>query len=228
MNESNESKYLALLLYGLSKSNYKHWSRNISKTQLHVDYRISYDNYQEYIFKYFENQGYTIDVYMCTNILDAEDEMEIVEKYKPIKYSFAKNMNKKKNIHLSRNYKLEEVIQLCLQTGKIYDHVLITRFDLLFQKDFAKSNIQLDKFNLVSRLENPNRICDNFYLFPYKYIHAFNRIVRQNKTTDFHSIEHEIERINGPEFINYILNQNCMVTDLEFYKIVRNTLVQSV
>ena len=47
-----------------------------------------------------------------------------------------------------------------------------------FQKDFDESNIQYDKFNLVSLLENPQYICDNFYLFPYKYLHTFSEICK--------------------------------------------------
>jgi len=114
------------------------------------------------------------------------------------------------------------VIELCLKSNIKYDLVLITRFDLLFQKDFNNSNIQLDKFNLVSILEKPNLICDNFYLFPHKYLEDFLKIINNKKiNTSHHYLKYDIEGINGKDFVNYILNNNKGIGRLEFYKIVR-------
>ena len=55
---------LALLLFGLSKHSYEHWDMKKINT---CDYKTSYDNYQEYIFNYFKQKGYQIDVYFSTN-----------------------------------------------------------------------------------------------------------------------------------------------------------------
>lgn len=116
---------------------------------------------------------------------------------------------------------------MCLSSNIEYDLVLITRFDLLFQKDFKESNIQLDKFNLVSILEKDHLICDNFYLFPYKYLEKFyNIIVNKSINISHHCLKSDIENINGKDFVNYILNNYCNVGNLEFYKICR-TYVKS-
>jgi len=147
-------------LVSLKLRNIIHWTGN-------KYYEKSYENYKQFIFDYFESIGYDIDIYFTTNILNDENKKNISEKYKPIKYNFIQN--KTDNIK-SRNEKLDNVIDLCLNNGFIYDLILITRFDLLFQKKFHESNINFDKFNIVSILERPDLICDNFYLFPYKYI----------------------------------------------------------
>ena len=205
---------LALLLFGMSKAEHIHWS----KKKYIIDYEKSYENYKTFIFDFFENKGYDIDVYFTTNMLDNKNEKELCEKYKPIKYNFMKNdQNKKK----SRKEKLNNVIDLCLNSGFTYDLILITRFDLLFQKEFNKSNIDFDKFNIVSILKNPNLICDNFYLFPYKYFQIFSNIVKENLDVSHHRIQQDLYNKINITSVNYILNENCLVEYLSFYKIVR-------
>ena len=162
---------LALLLFGMSKCEYKHWDKN---TYL-IDYNNSYDNYKEYIYDFFEKKGYDIDVFFVTNVLDENDKIDICNKYKPVKCDFIENDT---NHTVSRNKKIDRVIDLCLSHPVKYDLVLITRFDLHFKKKFDESNIKLDKFNLVSNLERPKMICDNFYLFPYNCLRSFSRIVK--------------------------------------------------
>lgn len=210
---------LAVLLFGISKQNhYKHWHPIIDNRDFIIDYNYSYDNYKKYIFEYFENKGYEIDIYFCSNKLDENDSIDIIKKYNPVKHSFIDNET---NIHISRNKKLDKVIDLCLETNNNYDLILITRFDLIFRKNFNESNIILNKFNLVSILDDPNGICDNFYLFPYKYLESFSKVVKKNLFSNFHTIKNDIENINGPEFINYILSENVPIGNLSFYKIVR-------
>jgi hypothetical protein len=188
------------------------------KKKVRVDYKKSLENYKKYIFEYFQQKGYNIDVYLSTNELKQDDKNELCEDYKPIKCNYIEFIDKDR---LSKNSKLKNVIELCIEQNIKYDLVLITRFDLLFQKDFNTSNIKFDKFNLVSVLEQPHGICDNFYLFPYKYLESFLKIVNNNLNKSMHPIRKDIENINGKDFVNYILNNNTSIDRLEFYKIVR-------
>lgn len=205
----------ALLLFGMSICKYKHWTNKMYQ----INYRDSYDNYQKYIYKYLNDKGYSIDVYFSTNISNDDEHKELIKKYKPIKYSFIhNNINKR----LSRNKKLLNVVQLCLNNNIEYDLVLITRFDLLFQKEFEKSNIKLDKFNLVSILERNHLICDNFYLFPFSKLKQFHELTKKNINRSFHYIKDDIEKIDNKEFVNFILNEKKRISRLSFYKIVRN------
>ena len=155
---------LALILFGISLEINRYWQYGALYS---VDYKNSYDNYQRYIFDYFKGKGYDIDVYISTNKLNSENDIaEIIDKYKPVKYLIADDNDNgedgedDKDYIISRNKKIESAIDLCIEGGGEYDLVLITRFDLLFQKDFADSNIHLDKINIVSVLERPNLICD--------------------------------------------------------------------
>ena len=230
---------LALLLFGLSKLNYKHFSGSNTT----CNYKLSYDNYQKYIFNYFQQKGYKIDIYFSTNKLSSKDREELINIYNPIAHSFTDEMSplpigKNPDVLISdlghpqtplytpnnvrlRNNKIDKVVDLCLNSNNHYDLVLITRFDLLFQKDFNKSNINLDKFNLVSHLESSSRnaICDNFYLFPYKNLADFSKIIK--KYFNAHWIKDSFANIYGEDHINFILDEKKEVSKLSFYKINR-------
>ena len=208
---------LGLLLFGVSLEINKHWQYG---TLYSLDYNNSYDNYQKYIFEYFTKKGYDIDVYISTNkFINDKDVNELTEKYKPVKCSFIED---REDIVLSRNKKLESVIDLCINEGNEYDLILITRFDLLFQKDFANSNIDFDKINIVSVLEKSNLICDNFYLFPYKYLKPFKKIIKKCSNINHRNIKKDLEKIDS---INYILNENCDINELSFYKIIKTSYI---
>lgn len=207
---------LALLLFGLSKSGENYHGKNKSYV---VDYEKSVENYKTHIYKYFEERGYEIDVYMATNPLSLSLENKLCQTYKPVDYCLVENGS---NHYNSRNKKVKSVLEICINYEREYDLVLMTRFDLMFQKDFNKSNIHLDKFNLVSILEQPTYICDNFYLFPYKYIHDFLKIVDLNIDKCHHFIQDQLYSTFGESNFNYILNEKTFIRNLSFYKIVRN------
>ena len=208
---------LVLILFGISLEINRYWQYGALYS---VDYNNSYDNYQRYIFDYFKGKGYSIDVHISTNNLNSDDDIaEIIDKYKPVKYRIADDCE---DYIISRNKKLESAIDLCIEGGGEYDLVLITRFDLLFQKDFADSNIQFDKINIVSVLERPNLICDNFYLFPHKYLKDFQKVIRKCANIDNPNIKNDLEKI-AP--INYILNENRDISELSFYKIAKTSYI---
>ena len=208
---------LALILFGISLEINRYWQYGALYS---IDYNNSYDNYQRYIFDYFKGKGYDIDVYISTNNLNSENDIsEIIDKYKPVKYRIADDCE---YYIISRNKKLESAIDLCIEGGGEYDLVLITRFDLLFQKDFADSNIQFDKINIVSVLERPNLICDNFYLFPHKYLKDFQKVIRKCANINHRNIKNDLEKI-AP--INYILNENRDISELSFYKIAKTSYI---
>ena len=214
---------LAVLLHGISLNPY--YIDEGSK--YNIDYKNSYENYKQFIFEFFSNKGYNIDVYFTTNILDDKNKKEICEKYKPIRTNYIEDIKSNTtNYHiLNNNNKLYDVINLCLESEFTYDLILITRFDLLFKKEFEKSNIQLDKFNLVSILEQNDYVCNNFYLFPYKYLRVFSNIITNNLNKNLKFVQQELYDNVNIGSINYILNENTDINNLSFYKIVRNPSV---
>ena len=133
------------------------------------------------------------------------------KEYKQPEYRISRNLRFKQVINIFKDYTIKNKTK--------YNNCLITRFDLLFKKNFKTSNIKLDKINIVSVLNKPNRICDNLYLFPYKHIDKFQELANNNIDTNYHYMRTKLNNI-GP--VNYILSENDHVKNLSFYKIVRN------
>ena len=200
-------KKIAILLFGFSKM-------DSSITGKKTDYEKSYENYKKFIFKYFEKIGYDIDVYYCTNKLDKKNEIKLRKKYNPKKFIYTDH---------GRNLKLFYCCKLCLDNKIKYNLVLATRFDLIFKKKFSKSNIDFNKFNLVSILEKPNLICDNFYLMPYKYLNSFMncQLLGGLKGSCGHCLKKYFDKVINEKNINYILSENVCIADLSFYKLGR-------
>ena len=130
---------LALLLFGISLEINKHWQYGTSYS---VDYNNSYENYQKYIYEYFKNKGYDIDVYISTNILPENYKEDLFNKYK---------ITPKKKKY--KNYKQQLITELI--------HVVSCIFSLsLFLRWFSlrPSSVELrkhDKLNKLSILYRP-------------------------------------------------------------------------
>ena len=81
-------------------------------------------------------------------------------------------------------------VKLCAdhqaKSQQAYDRVLITRFDLYFQENFANSSIQWDKINVVSELEHAGLIDDNFYAMPGSLLPAFQKSLQLTWAADGH------------------------------------------
>ena len=227
MNKQN-SKKIAICFFGLSKCKDGECRRN--KKCMEIDhFKYNYDNYQEKIFDYFLGKGYKIDVYFSTNdTMNDIDKNKLINAYKPINYNFIdENLFPVVPVRgpsplkmASKHRKVENVLEMCLDSKIDYDLVLLTRFDLIFNDNFNESNIELDKFNIVSELESKHVICDNFYLVPFKYLREFLEIAKDYRTTlkGYHVMRGSIEKRLNTE-INMIKNEKKPVLDLTFYKI---------
>jgi len=204
-------KKLAVIFYGISYlKNYKHRDR----FRYNIDYNDSYLNYQTYIFNYFKMKGYTCNIYYVTN--NIEDKEKLEECYKPIKCNYIDIDDT--NYHYCKNIKLVNAIDLCLKENIIYDHCLITRFDLLFNDTF--DNLNYEKINLISILEKPTYICDNFYFMPYSLLSKFYDVCLKNIKISHHHIQSDIENVSS---IHYLKNEYVIIQHLSFYKIFHYT-----
>tara|TARA_A100001015_G_scaffold57870_1_gene63709 strand:- start:139 stop:789 length:651 start_codon:yes stop_codon:yes gene_type:complete len=211
-------KKLALLLFGMSYCEYFHY---FTQKNVKIDYKNSVENYKKFIFEYFENLGYQIDVFIATNEMNDNEKKNLLEIYKPIDHVFIEN-DENQHRRISRNEKFINAIELSRRRkDNNYDHILITRFDLMFKKKFEESNIHFDKFNLVSQLEEDKFVCDNFYFFPGEMLDDFKEICDYWESRRFHDIKPELEKKWGTNSIHYILNEHTWIKNLSFYKIVR-------
>ena len=207
---------LALCIFGISYlEELHHWSGNYYS----IDFKHSVDNYKNFLFNYFENLGYEIDVFIATNPIPEHKSKELIRAYRPKVITYHENMD---DINKSRNNKIINALRNFIQyqhTNKIiYKHVLITRFDLLFQIPFFNTKFSANKLNIVSILEKNHFICDNFYLFPFHLSKLLLKIFVNHQNTTFHKLKSPIQKEMD---IHYIWNEHKEVRDLSFYKIHR-------
>ena len=76
-------------------------------------------------------------------------------------------------------------------------------------------------FNVVSLLEKPNLIDDNFYLFPGSNLEKFINILKDNLNIWGHGFK---DLFNKYFDINYLYNENLNIKYLSYYKIIRNKI----
>ena len=170
---------------------------------------------------------------------DSNLKNDIINDYKPIKYEFVtdiknkynkyKNSTRKNGPHPERyfftNIKKLRALELCLEHSKknkiYYDSIILTRFDLKFNISLDEININYGMFNVVSLLEKPNLIDDNFYLFPGSNLEKFINILKDNLNIWGHGFK---DLFNKYFDINYLYNENLNIKYLSFYKIIRNKI----
>jgi len=217
-------KRVAICFTGISYMvNMIHFSGSFTYS---VDYNESVNNYREYIFNYFINRGYHIDVFISS--YDNEKKNQIIETYKPVKSIFVPYIDGNtdgKRIHTLNVINI--VKKYSLSNNVKYDNVLITRFDLLFKKKFSEMKVDFKKFNLMSELKEIDSsgircVDDNVFLFPYKMLNSFKNIVESKINP--HRIRVQLNKKFGSTSINFMWNETVnykSVPDLESFKINR-------
>ena len=171
------SKKMAILLFGLSQFNESFHASPDEFCSYQTDYRTCINNFNSKIKQYFEKLGFEIDVYLATNKVSDSMQQQIINDYGAKSYEF---LESHKVNHISRNEKFESVMRQCLDSKNIYDTSLMTRFDIFINKSFDDCNLDFESFFVTSTLERKHLICDNIYLFPYKFLRDFHKCILEN------------------------------------------------
>lgn len=163
-----------------------------------------------------------------SNIKKANSEIGDINSFKFYKINdkdidaFKKNEIWGPSSRLQRNIKPIKGMELCLnyaiKNNIDYKNVVITRMDLLFKMDFNSCNIDTNKINIVTQMEDGYSLCDNFYIIPFYNLQGILNIYKKNINASLHKIRPDIERLNN---INFIYNENNGSSKLSFYKINR-------
>jgi len=189
-----------------------------------VDYRKSLDNYHSHIFDYLRNKGFDTDVFLCT--VTSKLDKQLLLDYKPVRHAFVQHsdLSVKSGDHFSKMEKQRQAINLALKYSQEasvnYSTVILTRFDLLFQEDFADSNIKWDMLNLVSTLQEKRYIDDNFYAMPFDKLRAFDGVLAQalRTRTWSHGL---LPSFRGVAEVNFIKDEGQRAEELSWFRIVR-------
>jgi hypothetical protein len=168
---------------------------------------INFKTYASNI-KFFYKDFKDIDYYLVTNNSEKIDDLK--QTYNPTKLILSEK---------DKLGKIVEILEYLRDTKNIYDFISISRFDIYYMNDLR--NVNLNKMNIMSILEHDDLICDNFYLFPYKFIHVMIDIFKNaTKYTTFHIPSHGLKNIIEDKIgINYLKNEFVSVQELSSYYI---------
>lgn len=211
-------KKLAIVFFGFHYQIYHNYN---TKKYILVDFEKSVYNYNKYIFEYFKNNGFQIDIFFST--YNSEKNNILLKIYTPKKYIFHKNIINDR--HVSRNMHFRNGLKLVIDyqnnNNVIYDNILITRFDLEIKIPLEKTNLKLDKFNIVSEIidkkSGKELIDDNFYIITKNDLFKLYKLSFYDKS--FHNIKKKLQKNFN---INYIFNEKKDIVDLSFYNFIRN------
>ena len=191
----------ALLLSGL---HYRECPiENINYKNYTIDFRYYVKNIKQYIYSL--NLG-KIDVYAVTN--DSPIINDIDTFYNPVKLCI---MEDTINRRISKTWR---GLKLIVESGKIYDYICITRFDIYFMKHIK---LNYEKINVFSQLEVLTCIDDNFYFIPASLFSYFIKIFETIHDNGDWCASHHLKFDN--QYLNYICNEKDFVHNLTSFKL---------
>lgn len=156
-----------------------------------------------------KNMGYDIEYFLTS--YDNEKKQDIIEFYKPIKYTFLEshfsklgggdkvNINGKRMLIMVHAY-LTSLEQLRKQLD--IDLVISTRFDISFNLNpFDIFNFYLNKFNFLFRdyiyLDHPF-VVDTFYIFPFSMIDDLIKAIHEMIDTPYKGVKIGMLNLHNP------------------------------
>lgn len=200
-NYKLKDKSIAICLFGIHyQDNYRHHRLG----NININFQ-KYTNNIKNLFKDFKKNDY----YIVTN-------------NSPIQNKLYDNYNPKEILYTSkkRDSKILMILEYLKDSRNIYDFIAISRIDIFYMIDLY--DIDMEKINIISILEGPDLICDNFYLIPYKYLDTMINIFRNIKKYSTHNLipSHGLKNIFREKMgINYLKNENTDVWNLTSYYI---------
>ena len=157
------------------------------------NYQDALGGFMNYIVNPLKEMGHDISFYLFT--YDSPKKVEIIETYKPKKYTFLDpNYNKMGGGDVLENtmkiLSLTYINSLNELVGEELDLVISTRFDISFNLNpFEKYNFEFDKFNFLFRepeFKNLPIVSDTFYVFPHTMTeHLINGIIQMENNPPY-------------------------------------------
>lgn len=166
--------------------------------------KLLIENHKNHFYEFFDNCD--IDFYFSTYNLNQDINSLYQSEFNPKKYFYLENYFLRNELTWSaqlRHYR--NLIKGIKEQNDDYDLFVFSRVDIRFLKKFELLNIDFSKFNIV--LEHPSKNCDDaFWIFPKKFLNAFedsvNQLFADNRIT--HEINHELTKRSVD--INYMVD----------------------
>ena len=165
---------IAVGLFGIHYcESFNHWMGWVHN----IDYSKTIENNKNKIYQYYDVDYYTSTYY--SNVLDTLITNYNFEAIKLKNISNIKEADIKLN-YVKRNKIFKETLELIIASNKIYDYVILTRYDCMFLQTIDNLNIKNNKINFLCKSKCGNEsgfADDNFYIIPYRKLEYFYKII---------------------------------------------------
>jgi len=220
---------IAICIYGMLYGNFT----NHDPIVKHKDFRHCWSNVKKYVVDSFVEAGHKVDVLVSTyKVEDPALEKEFFDLVQPKKvcYSDFQNSNTFTSKYASFNN---------LTDTSDYDFIILTRFDLHWNKPLCEPTIDYNKFNYLFP-ENDRYIeesckhfgftCDNVYMWPATMTPIIQNAMRETYrfprgySPDTHALKYKVASYIGNENVNAISNKPDFSHLNEYYTICKEGL----
>lgn len=153
-----------------------------------VDYSKSLENNKKFIFDHFNISDYYSSTYFSSKV------QNLINHFNFENLKLNKLINERNKNVVLRNNRFNEVIKMILDSKKIYDLVILMRYDLIFFHNIIDLNINLEKVNVVCKNkcgDIHDLADDNFYIIPYNLLESFHKKIN---SLEVHESSHEYNR----------------------------------
>lgn len=184
------------------------------------DWRLSLDNFKQYLGKDLSNQQ--ISIYTTTYKHNLQESL--LEDYQPKKFQFL-DMSK----FSQRTTYIESLKQL---ESEDLDLIISTRFDISFKKPILGEYFSKDKFNFCFRegvmWDSHRFVTDNLFVFPVKFLEPFKLSIEDLNVDTYlsqfgfmHHIYDKVVARIGEGAVNFLQQEQEESHNNTFYNLVR-------
>lgn len=155
---------------------------------------------------------------------NSNESNNIIDFYKPSKHQFLK---------LEYSHQIVTfLLNLHMLEHEDLDYLLITRFDIHFNDSLKNLNFDLNKFNFLCKEKDhwdSNRfVNDCVYFLPFKMLNQLQQACKELYENpprpglmDMHGLYSTIEKIIGPENINFATSEHYLSSNNHIYTLKR-------
>jgi len=196
---TDKDEKVAIIFRGLSfKPRYRHQSG----FSYSVDFRKCASNLVENL------SVLKSDIFISTN--SHPFESEVIKIFKPVACNFEKNVSQSQNSYQAIATHIRRCFAQIRETGKIYDKIIVSRFDIYLDGLVSKLPIDNNKFNFICYAENNNLIDDNLWIFPFKMMEEVDSLLAQ-VISGKNLKTHEIVQFLKPETYKPLFEGNFII-----------------
>jgi hypothetical protein len=215
MTQKLHNKQIAVGLFGIHyQQDMQHWMGWVTD----VDYRYVLENNKHILFNNFIPSFFSATYF--SPMVDTLLKDFNFDAIKLKKITNIKQINLT-DVFIIRNTIFLDTMRLIIESGKSYDYVLLTRYDLYFREPVL-NYLNLENINLMCRAKwgrDEDLVDDNFYFMPFNKFETFYNIISSIPRTE---TSHAYHKHLPEKDVSYLIDGKFYSHEIPTYFIKRS------